>query len=53
MEIVERYVSRVLAFYSGEIISDGSPAAVFADSRVQELVIGHGRPAAARERRVA
>jgi len=42
MEIVERYVSRVLAFYSGEIISDGQPAAVFADSRVQELVIGHG-----------
>ncbi|MCK9261050.1 MAG: ABC transporter ATP-binding protein [Azoarcus sp.] len=42
MEIVERYVSRVLAFYSGEIISDGVPAKVFGDAKVQELVIGHG-----------
>ncbi|AWI76283.1 MAG: ABC transporter ATP-binding protein [Azoarcus sp.] len=42
MEIVERYVSRVLAFYSGEIISDGAPAKVFGDAKVQELVIGHG-----------
>ena len=41
MEIVERYVSRVLAFYSGEIIADGPPSAVMADERVRELVIGH------------
>lgn len=55
MEIVERYVTRVLAFYSGEIISDGQPAAVFADPRVQELVIGHGhgRPAPASQRSAA
>lgn len=55
MEVVERYVSRVLAFYSGEIISDGTPAEVFADARVQELVIGHGhgRSAAHKERSAA
>jgi branched-chain amino acid transport system ATP-binding protein len=50
MEIVERYVSRVLAFYSGEIISDGTPAQVFADNRVRELVIGHGHGAPATEK---
>jgi len=33
MEIVERYVSRVLAFYQGEIIADMSPKKALADSR--------------------
>lgn len=41
MDIVARYVSRILAFYSGEIISDGPPMKVLSDDRVQELVIGH------------
>ncbi|RJG01432.1 ABC transporter ATP-binding protein [Noviherbaspirillum sedimenti] len=41
MDIVARYVSRILAFYSGEIIADGAPADVLANARVQELVIGH------------
>ncbi|MBV17131.1 MULTISPECIES: ABC transporter ATP-binding protein [Thalassospira] len=41
MDVVERYVSRVLAFYSGEIIADGKPAAVLADNRVRDLVTGH------------
>ncbi|WP_343654288.1 ABC transporter ATP-binding protein [Paraburkholderia caribensis] len=41
MEIVARYVSRILAFYSGEIISDGPPQEVLRDPKVQELVIGH------------
>jgi branched-chain amino acid transport system ATP-binding protein len=40
MEVVERYVSRILAFYSGEIIADGPPAVVLGDARVQELVVG-------------
>ena len=40
MEIVERYVSRVLAFYQGEIIADMSPKKALADSNVQEFVIG-------------
>ena len=44
MEIVERYVSRILAFYSGEIIADGPPSAVMADQKVRELVIGHHAP---------
>ena len=40
MEIVERYVSRVLAFYQGEIIADMYPKKALADSKVQEFVIG-------------
>ena len=40
MEIVERYVSRVLAFYQGEIIADMSPDKALADDKVQEFVIG-------------
>jgi branched-chain amino acid transport system ATP-binding protein len=53
MEIVERYVSRILAFFSGEIIADGPPTQVMADERVRELVIGrHGAHNAARKRSV-
>ncbi len=49
MEIVSRYVSRVLAFYQGEIICDGPPAEALADPKVREYVIGtdpnaHGTP---------
>lgn len=40
MEIVERYVNRVLAFYQGRIICDKLPADAFVDSNVQEFVIG-------------
>lgn len=40
MEIVERYVSRVLAFYSGEIICDAPPAEALADPGVRTYVIG-------------
>ena len=40
MEIVERYVSRVLAFYQGEIIADMTPKKALADDKVQEFVIG-------------
>lgn len=41
MEIVARYVTRIMAFYSGEIIVDGPPRRVLGDPKVQELVIGH------------
>ncbi|MGL4409301.1 MAG: ABC transporter ATP-binding protein [Zoogloea sp.] len=41
MEIVARYVTRIMAFYSGEVIADGSPRDVLGNARVQELVIGH------------
>lgn len=41
MEIVARYVTRIMAFYSGEIIADGPPRSVLGDAKVQELVIGH------------
>jgi len=40
MEIVDRYVSRVLAFYSGEIICDAPPAEALVDPKVKEFVIG-------------
>ncbi len=40
MEIVERYVDRVLAFYQGEIICDAPPAAALRDPKVLEYVIG-------------
>lgn len=41
MEIVERYVDRVLAFYQGEIICDAPPAEALKDPKVIEFVIGH------------
>ena len=40
MEIVERYASRVLAFYEGRIIADGAPDAVLADADVRRHVVG-------------
>lgn len=49
MDVVRRYVSRILAFYSGEIISDGPPDAVLADAKVRELVTGHADPTPANE----
>lgn len=41
MEIVERYVDRVLAFYQGEVICDAPPAEALVDPKVIEYVIGH------------
>src|SRR4029079_8168699 len=40
MEIVERYADRVLAFYDGTVIADGTPQATLSDARVQELISG-------------
>jgi len=40
MEIVERYVGRVLAFYQGEIICDAPTAEAMRDPRVLEFVLG-------------
>lgn len=40
MEIVERYVTRVLAFYQGEIICDAPAAQALQDPKVKEFVIG-------------
>ncbi len=40
MEIVERYVSRVLAFSQGEIICDAPTEEAMVDPKVQEFVIG-------------
>lgn len=41
MEIIARYVTRIIAFYSGEVIADGPPTEVLASRQVKELVIGH------------
>jgi branched-chain amino acid transport system ATP-binding protein len=41
MEIVSRYASRVIAFYSGRVLADGAPAAVLADEDVRRHVTGH------------
>ncbi|MCK7545612.1 ABC transporter ATP-binding protein [Marinobacter bryozoorum] len=47
MEIVQRYVTRVLAFASGVVIKDGPVDEVLADEQVQELVTGkQHKPAA-------
>ena len=45
MEIVERYVSRVLAFSQGEIICDAPTAEAMKHPKVKELVIGERAPA--------
>ncbi|MCC5810431.1 MAG: ABC transporter ATP-binding protein [Ectothiorhodospiraceae bacterium] len=47
MEIVRRYVSRILAFAHGEIIGDGTPDEVMNDERVQEQITGRHQGAAA------
>ena len=46
MDIVERYASRVIAFYSGRVIADGSPAVVLEDAEVQRYVTGSVRSTA-------
>ena len=40
MEIVERYVARVLAFSQGEIICDAPTAEAMKHPKVMELIIG-------------
>jgi branched-chain amino acid transport system ATP-binding protein len=47
MEIVERFAERVLAFYDGTVIADGTPAATLADERIQTLISG-SRPNSAK-----
>jgi branched-chain amino acid transport system ATP-binding protein len=40
MDIVERYASRVIAFYAGRIIADGVPAEALASDDVRRYVTG-------------
>ncbi len=42
MDIVTRYASRVIAYYSGRVLADGAPGAVLADEDVRRHVTGHG-----------
>ncbi len=46
MEIVGRYAQRVLAFYDGRIIADGTPEVAFANDDVRRYVIGGHAPQA-------
>ena len=41
MEILERYVDRVIAFYQGEIICDAPPKEALSNKKVIEYVLGH------------
>jgi branched-chain amino acid transport system ATP-binding protein len=47
MEIVARFADRVLAFYDGTVIADGSPAAALADPQVQAFISGARREGSA------
>jgi branched-chain amino acid transport system ATP-binding protein len=40
MEIVANFADRVLAFYDGTVIADGTPDAALGDPKVQELISG-------------
>jgi len=40
MEIVERFAERVLAFYDGTVIADGTPSETLGDARIQTLISG-------------
>jgi branched-chain amino acid transport system ATP-binding protein len=40
MDIVTRYASRVVAFYSGRVLADGPPASVLGDAEVRRHVTG-------------
>ena len=40
MDIVSRYAHRVIAFYDGRVIADGSPESVLASESVRRYVIG-------------
>lgn len=40
MDVVRRYVGRILAFYEGRVIADGDPAAVLAHPDVRRYVVG-------------
>jgi branched-chain amino acid transport system ATP-binding protein len=40
MEIVGRFADRVLAFYDGTVIADGTPHETLDNARVQELITG-------------
>jgi branched-chain amino acid transport system ATP-binding protein len=47
MDIVAEFSERVIAFYSGRVIADGSPGEVLVDADVQRYVTGHARADAA------
>jgi branched-chain amino acid transport system ATP-binding protein len=40
MDIVAEFSERVIAFYSGRVIADGTPAQVLADADVRRYITG-------------
>lgn len=53
MDIVAEFSERVVAFYSGRVIADGSAQTVLADADVQRYVTGHTLPPAQRKKELA
>ena len=43
MDIVTRYSERILAFYDGEVIANGTPEEALADEKVQRYVTGKSK----------
>lgn len=50
MEIVRRYSDRVLAFFDGRVLTDGTPQAVLSNDEVRRLIIGEEHPALGQNR---
>jgi branched-chain amino acid transport system ATP-binding protein len=49
MEIVRRYAERVIAFYDGRTIADGTPGQVLDDPGVRKYVVGEPPPVTVQE----
>ena len=49
MEIVRRYAQRVIAFYDGRTIADGTPGEVLDDPGVRKYVVGEAPPVTVQE----
>ena len=41
MEIVAKFSERIVAFYDGEILAEGSPGEVFKQEKVKKYIIGN------------
>jgi branched-chain amino acid transport system ATP-binding protein len=44
MDIVFGYSDRIVALHQGKVLADAAPAAIRADTRVVDMVIGRSHP---------
>jgi len=44
MDIVFGYSDRIIALHQGKVLADAAPAAIRADARVVDMVIGRSAP---------